>query len=73
MSKPALRFWLIVVPTAALFYLSLQAALLLRYHGQLAYSALDAHYKNFTVIFVMWLLVFFIHGLFEREGVSPLQ
>lgn len=65
MSKPALRFWLIVVPTAGLFYLSLQAALVLRYHGQLSYNALDAHYKIFSVIFAMWLLVFFIHGLFD--------
>ncbi|MDR3642633.1 MAG: exopolysaccharide biosynthesis polyprenyl glycosylphosphotransferase [Candidatus Doudnabacteria bacterium] len=65
MSKPALRFWLIVIPTAAIFYLSLQATLVLRYHGQLAYDALDAHYKIFSIIFVIWLLVFFIHGLFD--------
>jgi len=37
----------------------------LRYHGNLAYGALDAHYKIFSLIFAMWLVVFYIHGLFE--------
>jgi exopolysaccharide biosynthesis polyprenyl glycosylphosphotransferase len=67
MSKLALRFWLLFLPTIALFYLSLQAALVLRYHGGLAYDALDAHYKVFSYIFAMWILVFYIHGLFEIQ------
>ena len=39
--------------------------MILRYHGSLGYGALDDHYKIFSIIFALWLLVFYIHGLFE--------
>jgi len=68
MSKLSLRFWLIFIPTIALFYFSLQMALILRYHGSLAYGTDGAHYKVFSLIFAMWLVVFYIHGLFEIQA-----
>ena len=65
MSRKAFVFWLVSLPTVALLYVSLQLSLIFRYNGDLSSVNLAAHYESFSVIFLMWLVVFFIHGLFE--------
>src|SRR5437870_603704 len=57
--------WAIILPDALLLYLSLYLAIAWRYHGQLASEDIRAHYQAFSIIFIFWLVVFFIHGLFE--------
>ena len=61
-------FWAIILPDALLLYLSLYLAIAIRYHSQLPQDQSYAHYSAFSVIFLFWLLVFFIHGLFEASS-----
>lgn len=63
MNRSLFRFWLIFVPYVALLYGSLWLAIALRYQNQSVNTA--GHYAAFTWIFAMWLVVFFIFGLFE--------
>ncbi len=65
MSRPSLRFLLIVLPYICLLYLSLWLAVFLRYGGNLSGVDWQAHLKAFTVIYIFWTLVFYIHGLFD--------
>jgi len=67
MSKTVVRFWLIFLPVVALLYASLRLSIYIRYDGTLSAQQSDAHYLAFSVIFAMWLLVYFIHGLFEVQ------
>ncbi len=64
MSRKVLSFWLLLIPDAFFLYVALVVSLLFRY-GQVQPSVLNAHLRAFSVIFLLWLLVFFIHGLFE--------
>jgi len=65
MSRKALSFWLIVVPDALLLYLGLWLAIVVRYNGTLGRAEVSTHFRIFSLIFLLWLVVFFIHGLFE--------
>ncbi len=65
MSRKTFSFWLIALPDSLLFYAALWFSILIRYHGNLEHEAAVTHFKVFSVIFALWLLVFFIHGLFE--------
>ncbi|MHB8651670.1 MAG: exopolysaccharide biosynthesis polyprenyl glycosylphosphotransferase [Minisyncoccota bacterium] len=51
----------------ALFYLSLWLALLIRYVAVPSSSLLVQHMGPFSFIFVIWVLVFFIAGLYEQH------
>ena len=50
-----------------LLYLSLWLALTLREWGIPSRHSLDLHFWPFTIIIVVWLLVFFISGLYEKH------
>lgn len=63
-----LNFWAILLPDALLFYAGLWTAILIRYRGSLMPDQVRTHYEAFTPIFAMWLVVFFIHGLFESAS-----
>jgi exopolysaccharide biosynthesis polyprenyl glycosylphosphotransferase len=54
----------LVLPDAILLYFSLYASVKLRYGG-LSLPEWSAHLKAFSIIFIFWLLVFYIHGFFE--------
>ncbi len=60
-----ISFWAILVPDCLLFYVSLWLAIQIRYAGQISIEQSAIHYQAFSVIFLIWLVVFFIHGLFE--------
>lgn len=68
MSRKSLIFWLILAPTAILFYLSLYVALVLRYSSGNMEAMWRAHAAPFSLIFIFWFGVFFIHGLFEVQA-----
>jgi hypothetical protein len=62
-----ISFWGIVFSDLVLFYASLWISINIRYKGGLPAAETAAHYQIFTVIFLIWLVVFFIHGLFEID------
>jgi exopolysaccharide biosynthesis polyprenyl glycosylphosphotransferase len=65
MSRKSLSFWLIIVPDAILFYLALWFAIVIRYHSSLGHQESQNIIRSFSMLFAFWLVVFFIHGLFE--------
>ncbi len=66
--KKTIIFWSVVLPDALLLYLSLYLAIVIRYHGRLPQDQAYGHYSAFSAIFLFWLLVFFVHGLFEAAS-----
>ncbi len=68
MSRKSLFFWLIILPDIVLLYLSLYAAIVWRYRGSLDTEGVAGHFRAFSFLFVFWLVVFFIHGLFEAAA-----
>ncbi len=58
-------FWLILLPDLILLYVSLFLALSVRYGSGLTLENRNAHINAFSLIFLLWLVVFFSHGLFE--------
>jgi exopolysaccharide biosynthesis polyprenyl glycosylphosphotransferase len=65
MSRKFLFFWLIVLPDLGLMYLSLWLTVQIRYQNNLTPVVLSEHFKIFSFLYLFWLLIFFIHGLFE--------
>jgi exopolysaccharide biosynthesis polyprenyl glycosylphosphotransferase len=66
--RSSLNFWLILIPDFALLYVSLFLALRWRYGGQLSSEAYSSHLEVYSLIFILWLVVFFSHGLFEVKS-----
>lgn len=64
-SRKNVNLWAVILPDALLLYVSLWVAIAIRYGGGLSYGQTVAHYRAFSVLFIFWLVVFFIHGLFE--------
>ena len=67
MSRRTLTFWFVVIPDIALLYLSLWGTVWVRYQGQLDAVARASHLKAFSIIYLFWLVVFFMHGLFDIQ------
>lgn len=65
MSRKTIIFWFIVLPDVLLLYASLWVAVVLRYGADTHLVDWPAHLQAFTIIFAVWLLIFFIHNLFE--------
>ncbi len=68
MSRKVLTFWLVFLPDAVLFYVGLYLAAFFRYDQVLSGVALSTHLATFSPLYVFWLVVFFIHGLFESAS-----
>lgn len=68
MSRKTLFFWLIIIPDIVLLYAGLYFAITLRYGSSIESQSVLIHYKVFSLLFVFWLIVFFIHGLFEAAS-----
>lgn len=64
-SRKNTYFWLIFLPDLLLLYASLFLAIRIRYPSGLPEAELSKHLTAFSVIHLLWLLVLFIHGLFE--------
>ncbi len=65
MSRKTVIFWFIILPDILLLYVSLWVAVVLRYGANTTLVDWPAHLKAFTIIFAIWLLVFFIYSLFD--------
>lgn len=64
-SKGLIKFWFLAVPVAALFYIGLWLTIVIRYQDALGRATATQLLQTFSYIFLLWLVVFFIHGLFE--------
>jgi exopolysaccharide biosynthesis polyprenyl glycosylphosphotransferase len=64
-SKGLIKFWFLAVPVAALFYIGLWLTIVIRYQDTLGHATATQLIRTFGYIFLPWLVVFFIHGLFE--------
>jgi exopolysaccharide biosynthesis polyprenyl glycosylphosphotransferase len=58
-------FWLLAVPTVGLFYLALWLTIHIRYPHGLASIETGNHYRTFSVIYAIWLVIFFSYRLFD--------
>lgn len=67
-SKRNISFWAILVPDVLLLYASLWFAIVIRYGPLASQSQIAPHFWAFSTIFILWLVVFFIHGLFETAS-----
>ncbi len=57
--------WLFLIPDVILFYVALYFAVLIRYRSGLGSEIWQTHYEAFSLLFAVWILVYFIHGLFD--------
>lgn len=57
--------WLLIIPDVILFYASLYLAILIRYPDSYNNINWQAHFTPFSFLFAVWILVFFIYGLFD--------
>src|SRR5438270_884611 len=67
-NRTIVKFWGILLPNIVLLYLALWLSILIRYNQPLDLATRWAHIEAFSLIFAMWLVVLFIHGLFEVEA-----
>ncbi len=63
--KKSFSLWFIVIPDLALLFLSLYLAIILRYPEGLKDIYWQSHFKVFGYLFLVWMAVFFMHGLFD--------
>lgn len=61
--------WLLLLGDAFLFIVSLWLALFLRYGHSPDRDVFFAHLAPFSLLFVVWILVFFITGLYDKQSV----
>ncbi len=66
MSRKSFLFWLTFVPDAVLMFAALFLAMRIWYPQGLEETVFYRHIQVFGVIFLLWLLVYYIHGLFEQ-------
>jgi exopolysaccharide biosynthesis polyprenyl glycosylphosphotransferase len=64
-STKAISFWILAAPTIVLFYASLFLTIRIRYPLGLDSSALQNHLRAFTIMYILWVLIFFSHRLFD--------
>ncbi len=65
MNRKTFAFWTLFIPDILLMYGSLRLSLFLRYFGKPVHSTV--YFEVYTLLFAVWLVVFFIHGLFEVQ------
>lgn len=63
-NKPK-NFLIILLPDVLLLYLSLWLTVQIRYGGGLSPLVWLNHLRLFSLIYLVWAVIFFIHGLFD--------
>lgn len=66
LSKRKIVYYILLVDLATVFF-GLFVTLYIRYQSDLTWTVWDSHVKPFSIIFLGWMLVFYIHGLFELD------
>jgi len=60
-----LKVTMLVVSDAIVLYVALFVTLIIRYGGDFYGQFLDSHVVPFTVVFIPWLIIFYIAGLYD--------
>lgn len=60
-----IKTFLLLLGDLAVLYVALLVALAIRYQGAFYNEFVDAHLVPFTIVFVPWLLIFYIAGLYD--------
>ncbi len=60
-----LRQLILIIGDILTLYLALAITLIIRYQEPFSNEALNTHLKPFSIIFVLWILIFYIIGLYE--------
>ncbi len=63
-----IRQFILVLGDLALAFFALFLTLLVRYFGNFSKDILNAHLIPFTIIYLVWLLCFYIFGLYDLTG-----
>ena len=71
------KAFLLLLSDIFVLYLSLFLMLLLRYHANLADPIVKQHFLPFSLVFILWLLAFYVVGLYDlrllRNGIRLLK
>lgn len=65
--------WLIVIPTIAWFYIGLFVTMSLWYPSGVTAEQWQSHLFHFSVVYAIWLLVFFSYRLFDADTLRIAQ
>lgn len=63
--KSRLKAWLFVLADVIALYVALFITIFIRYGDDFYVQFLNAHATPFTIIFVVWIIVFYIAGLYD--------
>ncbi len=59
--------WLLALSTLVVFYASLYVVIHIWYPAGLDPARFRLHFIHFTFIYILWMLIFFIHGVFDAK------
>jgi exopolysaccharide biosynthesis polyprenyl glycosylphosphotransferase len=65
--------WLLVIPTIAWFYMGLFLTMTLWYPAGVSADQWQSHLLNFSIVYVLWLAIFFSYRLFEWQSLRATQ
>lgn len=60
-----IKKWIIIAGDITLLYFSVLVTVWLRYWGSAGFNDLLTHIKDFTPLILVWLIIFYIHNLYE--------
>lgn len=60
-----IRQFILLSVDLIILYASLFLSLLIRYQGEISYNDWTAHFMPFTIIYIFWVIVFYINGLYD--------
>lgn len=66
-SNLKISIWLLLIPVVAFFYIGLFLTIKIWYPIGLSYEVFMQHLINFSIIYVLWVGVFFIYQLLDLE------
>jgi lipopolysaccharide/colanic/teichoic acid biosynthesis glycosyltransferase len=67
LQKGVIVFWLLLLPIILCCYLGLFLTMQWWYPDGLSRSLFNQHLLHFSLVYILWLIVFFIHGLFDLD------
>jgi len=65
MTVPSIKRVFLISGDIIVFYLSLWLTLFIRYGNNFDYQKWERHFWSFTIIYLLWLIVFYIAGFYE--------
>ena len=60
------KVWLLILPVAAWFYIGLFATMWFWYPAGIAWNLWQEHVIHFSVVYFVWLVIFFVYTLFDQ-------